>query len=120
MMEYFFSSESDMKATTKLNEIAYPVMNYLQPAFLTRSLKNSDIKLWYIPIVMGKEFIDMYPAHSRVIRKEKHFSCCPQLTHDIFVNGTFNQCLRTYLDGLLNETPDAFRKLGATDTQIED
>lgn len=108
-----------MKATTKLNEVAFPVMDYLQHAFLTRSLKNSDIKLWYVPIVMGKEWIDLYPARSRVSRKEKRFSCCPQLSYEIFVSGTYNECLAEYLRGL-EEVPSGIRKLGATDEQIED
>ena len=118
-MKYCESSETDSAASDGLIEVCAVVKVYMQTAFSLKSLGNSDIKIGYIPIVMPDDMHEKFKARSGISRKENIFYCCPQLSYEIFVSGTYNECLAEYLRGL-EEVPSGIRKLGATDEQIED
>ena len=116
-MIFWASSEADSKAHLNLNAVRLSVEPYINEAAAISELSSLEIKIRYIPIVMGSEFLSRYPARSKIRKKQKLYDCAPQLPHQPFVDGSWAEQVATYLQGL-NECADPLLKMGATEVQV--
>ena len=116
-MIFWASSEADIKADRNLNAVRLSVEPYINEKATLTELSSLDVKIRYIPIVMGSEFLSRYPARSKIRKRQKLYDCSPQLPHQIFVNGSWKEQLSAYLEGL-EECFDPLLKLGATEIQV--
>jgi hypothetical protein len=78
---------------------------YLNAAFAASSLASLECKLRYVPIIMPEGMRERYPARSKLLKKERIYDCAPQLDYDIFVDGTFEDQLIEYLNGIAPSAP---------------
>ena len=62
---------------------------------------------------------ERYPARSKLRKNERLFDCAPQLSYEVFVDGTFEDQLREYIRGISESAPH-LAGLGATPEQIDD
>jgi len=92
---------------------------FLNAAFAGSSLATLDAKLRYVPIIMPKGMRERYPARSKLRKKERAYDCSPQLSYEVFVDGSFEDQLREYIRGIAESAPH-LAGLGATPEQIED
>jgi hypothetical protein len=60
---------------------------------------------------------ERYPARSKLRKKEWLFDCAPQLNYGVFVEGSFEDQLREYLQGIAQSSPH-LAALGASPEQI--
>lgn len=116
-MEFFFSSEVEQSALMANHESEAFVSAHIQSAVAKGPLAGFDVKIQYVPIIMGEEWRKRYPARSRLRRKERIYSCCPQLEIEPFLSGSKPERIAVYVDGL-RECGPALRKLGATEDQV--
>ncbi len=115
-MYFGASAELDSDVLQGFFEVNKVAMPWLKDQLSSGNLGASTIKVRYVPIIMGAEGMEAYPARSAVRKKELAFDCSPQLNHQVFLNGTFNERLEEYLCGL-NEAVKGIEKLGAS-TQL--
>jgi hypothetical protein len=118
-MEFWASSESYIKASENLDNTWRLIEPYLNNNFSHSSLKNLNIKLRYIPIVMKPESIHRYPERSKSRIKQRIYDCAPQLDYQTFVDGDLSACLDEYLRGIALSSPH-LKKFGATPEQVRD
>lgn len=118
-MFFWNSSESFRPATDNLMRVAKAVEPYLNTEFENSSLKDLNIKLRYIPIVMPVHMREKYTERSKARIKQAIYDCAPQLDYPTFVDGPLEaQCIE-YLRGIALSSPH-LKKFGATAQQIED
>lgn len=118
-MIFWASCEADMDVALAQTKVRKCVEPFLNEAFADSSLAAIDGKLRYVPIIMPEGTRERYPERSKLQKKERVYDCAPQLDHDVFVTGTFEEQLREYLRGIALSAPH-LAGLGATETQIED
>jgi hypothetical protein len=116
-MQLFFSSEVEQSALHQMHEVRILVKPLLESAVAKGPLAEFDVEIRYVPIIMSKERRDRYPARSRLRRKERIYSCCPQLEIEPFLSGTKPERIAVYVEGL-RECGPALAKLGATNEQV--
>ena len=102
-----------------MREVREHVEPYLNASFQASSLATLECRLRYIPIIMRAEKRARYPARSELLKKERIYDCAPQLDFEVFVVGTFEDQLKTYLSGI-EETALHLSELGATEQQVKD
>ncbi|WP_341021725.1 hypothetical protein [Brevundimonas diminuta] len=85
------------------------VSRLIQPS----PLKDKEVKIRYVPIIMPEEMADWYPARSTARAKENIYACCPQLDYNIFVSGDFPSIAREYVRGIFS-CVDKLSKVGFT------
>ena len=118
-MDYRSSCEVDSHAHVGVAISGYLVEQYLKMAIAKSGLTELDVKLRYVPIIMPKDSLDLYPARSELREKEKLYDCAPQLSFEIFVSGKLDEQLKEYLLGLAEATP-YLAKLGASINQVNE
>jgi hypothetical protein len=118
-MEFFFSSEVEQSALHQMHEVRSLVKPILETAVAKGPLAEFDVEIRYVPIIMSKERRDRYPARSRLRKKERIYSCCPQLEIESFLSGTKSERVTVYVEGL-RECGPALVKLGATEEQMNE
>ena len=116
-MEFFFSSEVEQSALMANHETEALVSARIQSAVARGPLATFEAKIQYVPIIMGEERRERYPARSRLRRKERIYSCSPQLEIEPFLSGTKPERIAVYVEGL-RECGPALEKLGATEDQV--
>jgi hypothetical protein len=116
-MQFFFSSEVEQSALIANHETEEFVSGRIQSAVAKGPLATFEAKIQYVPIIMGEERRERYPARSRLRRKERIYSCCPQLEIEPFVSGTKPERIAVYVEGL-RECGPALARLGATNEQV--
>lgn len=118
-MEFRALAEVDREAYMAMWEIRQSVEPYLNAAFKKSSLATLACKLRYVPIIMAEGTRENFPPRSKLQKKERIYDCAPQLNYEAFVNGTYEDQLRTYVDGI-KETAPHLADFGATEQQIRD
>ena len=118
-MEFWASSETYRLASEATEKARRCVEPYLNAAFSASSLAKLDCKLRYVPIVMPEGMRERYPARPKLRKKERIYDCAPQLDYETFVEGSFEDQLREYLNGIAPSAPH-LAGLGATPQQIEE
>lgn len=116
-MEFFFSSEVEQAALMANHETESTVRSQLQSAVKKGPLASFDVEIRYAPIIMSKERRERYPARSQLRRKDRVYSCCPQLDIEPFLSGTKHERISVYVEGM-RECGPALAKLGATEQQV--
>lgn len=119
VMEFFFSSEVEQSALHQMHEVRVLVKPLLESAVAKGRLATFDVEIRYVPIIMSTERRERYPARSRLRRKERIYSCCPQLEIEPFLTGTKPERISVYVGGL-RECGPALEKLGATKEQVRE
>lgn len=66
---------------------------------------------------MPEGMAQRYPARSKLRRKECTYDCAPQLNFEVFVEGSFEEQLREYLNGIELSAPH-LAALGASSEQV--
>jgi hypothetical protein len=118
-LEFWASSEIYKSAGPASEKARRCVESFLNAAFAASSLATLEGKLRYVPIIMPEGMRERYPARSKLRKKERIYDCAPQLDYDVFVDGTFEDQLKEYLNGIAPSAPH-LAGLGATKQQIKD
>jgi hypothetical protein len=118
-MEFWASCEVYQPATKALSNTSKIVAPYLIYNFDEGILKELDLRLRYIPIVMPVEWHDKYTARSRAHIKKKVYDCAPQLEYNIFISDDVGGQIREYLRGL-EEVSLHLKKFGGTPEHISE
>lgn len=102
-MKFFWSAESDWRVDgSRLRELGHFAVKTLTELAQSTSLQDVDIKVAYIPIIVGDDLKRSYPARTRKNTRRRVAQCAPQLDHDRFVNGTAEDQVYVFFDGLLD------------------
>jgi hypothetical protein len=117
-MIFWESCEADALIFDNLVIVARMSDVYLNSAFASSILKNFNITLRYIPIVMTEENRDYYPERSKARIKQHIYVCAPQLDYRVFAKNDLKAHLDEYLRGIAQSSPH-LKKFGATPDQIE-
>lgn len=116
-MKFSNAAEVHKDAYPALRRVRTIVDDYILGAMKnSRQLDKLDIEIRYVPILMPPDFIERYPARSKLLLKKKEFDCSPQLNYEVFVSGTFEQQVNEYVRGLSDSVP-YLKELGATPEQ---
>lgn len=107
-------SKSAHLSLAKTRALAAPA---LEAAIQSSVLRDLDVEIRYVPIVMDADGRERYKARSRLEHRNRIYNCCPQLDIDPFLTGTDAERLTTYVNGLRESGP-AIAKLGATQAQV--
>jgi hypothetical protein len=118
-MIFWASAEVFQPADAGLERSRRSVEAFLNAEFAKSSLATLEAKLRYIPIVMPKGMRERYPERSELLKKRRIYDCSPQLNHEVFVEGSFEDQLKEYLRGIALSAPH-LKGLGATPEQIAD
>ena len=70
-----------------------------------------------MPIVMGTDFVELYPERSSFSKKENKLFHSPQLSFKIFDTGTAPEKERAYIEGILSVEP-LLHSMGLDQKQI--
>jgi hypothetical protein len=97
-LRFWASAEVFRDAAPALNRARLRVEPFLNASFASSSLATLDVKIRYVPI-------------------EWLFDCAPQLNCGVFVEGSFEDQLREYLQGIAQSSPH-LAALGASPEQI--
>jgi hypothetical protein len=116
-MNFVASAETYKPAGSASEVCRRAVEPLLNTLFAQSALSALDCKLRYVPIIMPSDMATRYPARSRLRLKDGIYDCAPQLGYETFVNGTFEQQLTAYVDGIRSSAPH-LAKLGASQAQI--
>lgn len=118
-MIFWESCEAERMAYGNLVAVAKAATPYLNEEFENSLLRDLNIKLRYIPIVMPEQNRTSYPERSKARIKQAIYDCAPQLDYPTFVNGPLDaQCIE-YIRGIALSSPH-LKKFGATLEQIAD
>jgi hypothetical protein len=117
-LKFWASAEVHAPASPALIKVWHIVEPWLNDAFAASDLAPLECELRYVPIVMPKSMHDRYTARSKLRKKDRVYSCAPQLDYDIFVEGTYKEQLREYLRGIAL-SQHHLASLGASKTQID-
>jgi hypothetical protein len=82
-------------------------------------LNGTKFLLRYVPIVMPPELLGRYPSRSEAKLKEQTLECAPQLDHSIFVDGSPEEQVRAYVDGIRTSSP-LLSKFGLSPAAVQD
>lgn len=118
-MKYWDSAEVDKTVHSKLEITRKALSPHIVAALHKGALSDVDIEFCYIPIIMGPDFADLYPARSNFDRKQKKLFHSPQLRYEIFNLGTDAERRGEYLNGMLLACP-MLEKIGLTAKQLSD
>ncbi len=113
-----YSAELERGILDAYNDVSARTEAALEAAIKDSPLRDLDVKIRYVPIIMGEEFRLRYPARSRLERKNRVFNCSPQLPFQPFLSGTLAERLTVYINGM-RECGPALKKLGATAEQVD-
>jgi len=116
-MRYWESAEVEKSVQSSLYATRSLIHDDIVRVINKGGLANSDWELCYIPIVMGPEFIDLFPPRTNLDRRKRKLYHSPQLRFEIFQNGTENQKAAEYLNGIILITRELF-SIGLDDEQI--
>ncbi|WP_424831390.1 hypothetical protein [Ruegeria sp.] len=103
-MKYWESAEVEKSLDSSLRSSRLLLSPKIGEILTRGTLANLDWEFCYIPIVMGPDFIDLFPARTRLDRKEKKFFHSPQLSAGTFKTGNEKQKAAEYLRGILLAT----------------
>mgnify|MGYP000047100540 CR=1 FL=1 len=115
-MEYWYSAEVEQAVLSALNETEMVLTSVLISEFKSGILGDISMELSYIPIVMGPDFVEFYPARSSYSRTDNKVFHSPQLDFEIFRYGTSGERERAYIEGLLLAKP-LLRQAGLDEIQ---
>lgn len=73
----------------------------LNELFANSILRDFDVKIRYIPIVMPINLHEVYPERSKLNVKSRIIDCAPHLRYETFVAGSRDEQMREYLSGIL-------------------
>ena len=117
ILEIIYRAETQLSANQALDKTSLATERAIEAALAKSSLRDLEVKIRYIPIVMDDEAKARYPARSRLERKNRIFNCCPQLPIEPFLSGGLKDRFQVYVDGL-RECGPAMVKLGASGEQV--
>lgn len=109
--------EADISVLFAYNDVAAQAEAAIETIIKDSPLHDLDVKIRYVPIIMGEKDRARYPARSRLDRKNRAYNCSPQLPIEPFLTGTLAERFTVYLNGM-RECGPALKKLGATDAQV--
>lgn len=118
-MQFRALAEVDQSAFLAMRKVREEVEPFLNAAFELSILAKLPIKLRYVPIIMPEGVRERYPARSKVRKKGNLYDCAPQLSYEVFVEGTFAEQVDEYLRGIALSALH-LAKLGASQQQIEE
>jgi hypothetical protein len=116
-MDFWASAEVYQPAFSALDRVRKHVEATLNEAFCQSSLASLEFKLRYIPIVMPKELHSMYPARSKLRKKEHIYDCAPILNYEIFTEESFKAQVQEYIRGIALSAKH-LEALGCTPQQV--
>lgn len=91
----------------------------IEEALQYRSLRDVDWEFCYIPIIMGPNFAEFYPARTKADKNEKKFYHSPKLDFAIFQVGTDAQCKAEYVRGI-GSALESLESIGLVEDQLYD
>lgn len=115
-MEYWYSAEVEQTVLSALIETEMVLTSRLVFEFKRGSLGDNSMELSYIPIVMGPDFVEFYPARSSYSRRDNKVFHSPQLDFEVFRHGTPGERARAYIEGLVLAKP-LLRQAGLDEMQ---
>lgn len=118
-MKYWESAEVEKSAQAQLVKTAKSLELEIASALGGGKLADVDVEFCYIPIVMGPDFLDMYPSRSTFSLSENKIFHSPQLNFDTFINGTEVQKKDAYIKGIMSAKL-SLKSAKLDDTQILD
>ena len=118
-MHIWFSAEVEQGCQSSLKATEAHVEAELRNEMESGKLAAIDLEVCYIPIVMGVDFADLYPARSSYSKTDNRVYHSPHLNCDLFRSGTREERERAYLNGLLLAKP-WLEKAGLTDAQLDE
>ena len=116
-MEIVFRAEVYLPAHKAYQETSEATEKAMGVAVANDPLRDLEVKIRYVPIIMDESRRVRYPARSRLERKNRIYNCSPQLAIEPFLTGTPTQRFTQYIGGM-RECGPALAKLGATDEQV--
>ena len=117
-MRIVYSAELEGEVLVAFNDVVLATERPLEAILEDSRLRDLDVLIRYVPIIMGERNRLRYPARSRLDRKNRAFNCSPQLPIEPFLTGTPEERISAYLNGL-RECGPALKKLGANAAQVE-
>jgi hypothetical protein len=117
-MKFWASSESYGPAGVNVERARQIVEPYLVKALNESLLKNVELEIRYVPIVMPSDMHKIYPQRSRAHVKKKIFDCAPHLCYEVFNSTDYAQQISQYVRGIEQSVPH-LAKFGLTPVQIE-
>ena len=116
-MRFWSSAEVVREVDAASEAVRRAVLSFLTANLTGSPLDTIDAEIVYIPVIMPPEMHGRYKAILRYDPKDRSIEARPQLDYNVFLNGTKEQQLTTYLNGL-EGVLRLFPKLHATDDQI--
>lgn len=102
-MEFRWSAETDWRVSqAELRRIANGSINLLKAMADETALRDVDLTVAYIPIIMIDSAKGSYPSRTRKLTKQRVAQCAPQLDHNRFVNGNGEDRIELFYQGLLD------------------
>lgn len=111
-------AEVDEAALFGLRDVRSTVEPAIEEYIAHSPLKDLDVEILYVPIVMDPGAHRRYPARSRMYKGNKRYGCSPQLDVRPFVARDFKASAREYLRGL-EECQGHLARMGAFSEQVE-
>jgi hypothetical protein len=112
------AAEVDEAALFGLHDVDMAIEPAINDYIAHSPLKDLDVEILYVPIVMGPVRRLRYPARSRMYRGNMKYGCSPQLDDQPFVARDFKAASREYLRGL-EECQGHLARMGASADQVE-
>jgi hypothetical protein len=112
------AAEVDESSLLGLHDIRLTIETAIDDYIAHSPLKDLDVEILYVPIVMDPVRRLRYPARSRMYRGNKKYGCSPQLDDQPFVARDLKAAAREYLRGL-EECQGHLARMGASVEQVE-
>ena len=111
------AAEVDETALFGLHDVRSTIEQAIEEYIAHSPLKDLDVEILYVPIVMDPVGRLRYPARSRMYKGNKKYGCSPQLDNRPFVARDFKAAAREYLRGL-KECQGHLARMGASADQF--
>ena len=112
-MRFWASAEVFAPASSAVARSERALEDYLNRVMQQTCLKELDLTLLYVPIIMPHQMRKRYPSRTRLRAEARTSECAPQIDYDVFVQGSFDRQLHEYVNGLREVLPHLV-KIGAT------
>lgn len=99
-MDYWSSAEADTSIVQKFIKVSKAVDPDIASVFGRVNAKKGGMFV-YIPILMGEEFIEFYPQRSSYDSVENKVFHSPQLSYQLFKNGSDSEARSEFVKGIL-------------------
>jgi hypothetical protein len=119
IMNYGNSSESTPEVMVPLALRQDHLGRLFLAAIETTSLRDVDVEISYVPILMPPDSARNYPARSRNVRKDRRMEVSPQLDYDRFTKGDLAERWNVVIDGFATAR-DMFKRAGLTAENLKD